>query len=431
MIDYNDIDAKGVHSAISGWSGFVYQGKVAIYHSMHLLNTDELAERYLLQLDSLEDFAILDTNGAIKSLHQVKAKSSEQYSTYREDFNKLIVQNGSFHAESAFFHLAVKNEKNTAYIEIKHSPIQIYHYHDGKPFCGLKDIDQYIEYLISRWLVNQNKAQYNNPQYVELIRNCLEEIILSQVIRIHAANHSGAASINECAFNLTIPLRHFVETLGTDLTNWATSDEYYCHLIRNDINLYYQEFLLELEKDGPLEEISEKHLSKYLIHISKLDTEHLVKFIKTILPHRIAKFETIADYKNVGIREEEFKDALFRALSEITKEAEMGPNHLCWTTPISEKVVPTLINVSGSSIIQTKRICSQIHKNVLQTDLDVAFENQKMITSELDVPSIFEHQNHTMQNLPESYEYDEDKRITNWRTVSLISIETAKGLLND
>ena len=36
-----------------------------------------------------------------------------------------------------------------------------------------------------------------------------------------------------------------------------------------------------------------------------------------------------------------------------------------------------------------------------------------------------------MQNLPEAYEHDEDQRITNWRTVSLITIETAKGLLND
>jgi len=430
MIDLNAIDANTIHSAISTWSGFVYQGKVAIYHSIRLLIEEKKAIDYFLQLDSLEDFAITDKDRII-SLHQVKAKSSDYYSTYKEDFIKLIARKVSFPAEQIFFHLAVENEKGSAYIEIIHSPLLIYRYHNGLPFCELTDIDKHINCLISRWLLLKGKPEQNNIQTIELIRNCLEEKILKQVIEIHAANHTGAVTINEGAFYLTIPLREIIEILDRDMANWATSEAYYCHLLRSDLNLYFQEFLLELESDGPLEEITKKHLSKYLVHMSNLDTEHLVKFIKTILPHRIVKFETIADYKNVGIREDEFKDALFRALSEITKEAEMGPNNINWTTPLSEKLVPTLINASGSSTIQTKRICSQIHKNVVQTDLEVAFENQRMITSELDVSSIFEQQNHFMQNLPEAYEHDEDQRITNWRTVSLISIETAKGLLND
>ncbi|HFQ6221182.1 TPA: dsDNA nuclease domain-containing protein, partial [Pseudomonas aeruginosa] len=58
-------------SAISSWSGFVYQGKVALYHCLKLITEGE--REFELQLDSTDDFAIYK-DGKLFSAHQVKAK---------------------------------------------------------------------------------------------------------------------------------------------------------------------------------------------------------------------------------------------------------------------------------------------------------------------------------------------------------------------
>lgn len=62
---------KYPHSAISTWSGFVYQGKVALYHCLKLINADDSG--FELQLDSTDDFAIYKGDKLI-SAYQVKAK---------------------------------------------------------------------------------------------------------------------------------------------------------------------------------------------------------------------------------------------------------------------------------------------------------------------------------------------------------------------
>jgi len=49
------IDPETVHSAITTWSGFVYQGKLALYHILTLLAADRGSDNCFLQLDSLED----------------------------------------------------------------------------------------------------------------------------------------------------------------------------------------------------------------------------------------------------------------------------------------------------------------------------------------------------------------------------------------
>jgi hypothetical protein len=49
------------HTAITTWSGFIYQGKVAIYHVLQLIVNMKDGDELVLQLDSLDDFSILDS----------------------------------------------------------------------------------------------------------------------------------------------------------------------------------------------------------------------------------------------------------------------------------------------------------------------------------------------------------------------------------
>ena len=70
------------HSAISSYSGFTYQGKVALLHCLKLISDNGREIRnYQLQIDSLDDFAILN-GSTVVSLHQVKAKRAYLFSSY-------------------------------------------------------------------------------------------------------------------------------------------------------------------------------------------------------------------------------------------------------------------------------------------------------------------------------------------------------------
>ena len=75
------------HTAIPSWSGFIYQGKVALLHVLKLLCEIENGH-FSIQLDSLEAFAILKNGSEIYSLHQVKAHAPSLLSGYNDCHGK-------------------------------------------------------------------------------------------------------------------------------------------------------------------------------------------------------------------------------------------------------------------------------------------------------------------------------------------------------
>lgn len=64
---------KILNSAVTSWSGFVYQGLWAMCVALDKLLVDsDAASKWYLNLEGYEDFAILDENKHILSLHQCK-----------------------------------------------------------------------------------------------------------------------------------------------------------------------------------------------------------------------------------------------------------------------------------------------------------------------------------------------------------------------
>ncbi|MCF6258096.1 MAG: hypothetical protein L3J98_14305 [Gammaproteobacteria bacterium] len=85
------------HDASATWSGFNYQGKVAIYHTLSLIYAkhDEDVNfdlsGYELILENHEDFDIKGPNG-FKSFHQVKAINQTAFSTYENALFSMLLQ---------------------------------------------------------------------------------------------------------------------------------------------------------------------------------------------------------------------------------------------------------------------------------------------------------------------------------------------------
>lgn len=85
------------HDASATWSGFNYQGKVALYHTLTLIN-EKLNENenfdfsdHELILENHEDFDIKGPNG-YESFHQVKAINQTAFSTYEDALFAMLLQ---------------------------------------------------------------------------------------------------------------------------------------------------------------------------------------------------------------------------------------------------------------------------------------------------------------------------------------------------
>lgn len=92
--------------ASPSWSGFNYQGKVALYHTLKIINehpvdTDHSGRN--LMLENIEDFEILNA-GVYQSLHQVKAYNSASYSNYSNALLEITLALYKKHDSKGFIH---------------------------------------------------------------------------------------------------------------------------------------------------------------------------------------------------------------------------------------------------------------------------------------------------------------------------------------
>jgi hypothetical protein len=83
------------HDASATWSGFNYQGKVALFHTLKLIieklgNGDSLTD-YQLILENNEDFDIQGPGGYI-SFHQVKAINETAYNKFQDALIAMLLQ---------------------------------------------------------------------------------------------------------------------------------------------------------------------------------------------------------------------------------------------------------------------------------------------------------------------------------------------------
>lgn len=423
------------HTAIPTWSGFIYQGRVALYHILKQLNakTENEINELVLQIDSIEDFTILKsiaTGGHFPiSMHQVKGVKSSLYSTYKEDFEQLErkwIAIGLRTVE-AFFHMATQNEKTKAEIEVLHPKMKIYQYENNAESCSLTDIDIKINEQIVLVLQKYNIVGHNNPNTVQLLSEILEKIISDKVIFIHSLNHRGIA-IRDAAFNNTITLPIFLNALRNDITLLVQDEVYFEGKIRNNLNRYYQEFCLDCEEDQLSPELKTK-MDKYSILFNSYDATAFKEFLQNIRPHKSVAYENLQQYSDLSLNEDEMKDSFYQILLAI-KDSN-GSDGMGWVCSESKQYFPTSIDYSNSESSK-KKVSERIIKTALNKMVDVSFNSDYLITSECNVDNIEAYANNVSHvNHVDTGEAESETKITQWKKVSLIDLETAKNKLND
>lgn len=105
-----EIDKSDTHSAVSSWSGYDFQGKIAVYTVLCLINemgiSKEDIQSFTLEIEHLEDFSI-KFNGSYYSIHQVKSyqsKGKDKLNSYKGAILDLLGKCASYE-EIKFAHL--------------------------------------------------------------------------------------------------------------------------------------------------------------------------------------------------------------------------------------------------------------------------------------------------------------------------------------
>ncbi|MBR9774379.1 MAG: hypothetical protein GYB55_04970 [Cytophagales bacterium] len=425
------------HTAIPTWSGFIYQGRVALYHILKQLNskTENEINELVLQIDSIEDFSILKliaTGGYTPiSMHQVKAVKSSLYSTYKEDFEKLEGKWTAIGLQTveAFFHLATQNEKTKAQIEALHPNLKIYIYENSVEACSLTEIDVKIKEQIVLVLQKYNIAGHTNLTTVQLLSEILEKIVSDKVIYIHSLNHAGEA-IRQAAFDNPIPLRSFLDAIKTDVTSLIQDENYFETVIKGNLNRYYDEFCINCDEDQLTGDVKVK-MDKYLVSFNSHRSHDFRTFLQSIRPHKEINYRNLQEYTDLSMTEDEIKDAFFTillAIKESNKDVGIG-----WLSPELKHYYPTSLTYSNTDRGR-KNASERILKTAFNMMVDVPFNSDYLITSECNVDDLEACANNVSHlNTGDLAVDDGEKRnkITQWKKVSLIDLETAKNKLND
>lgn len=108
------------HDAVPTWSGFVYQGRIAVYlavkkiYELSVSGKEEEIQNYYVEMEKCEDISFLYRDGdeeKYESIHQVKNQADRNISKYRGPLTQLMLEKGYYVKNSlgnpeAFLHVS-------------------------------------------------------------------------------------------------------------------------------------------------------------------------------------------------------------------------------------------------------------------------------------------------------------------------------------
>jgi hypothetical protein len=206
----NDTDNNYPATAVSTWSGYVYQGKIALYHCLKLINQGDVD--FELQLDSSDDFAIYK-NGILLSAHQVKAKIG----TYRREYSEALEKASAIEFDrvtgvSRYFHVSVQLNNTKDHTGGNGELVQFYVYGNNK-YCGLGEIEG-----LTKDVIRQIFTSRSLPLSEELLHYnycILSENISTKAVAIHRLVQDDRIKANKAAYKSRITAESLLNDILT------------------------------------------------------------------------------------------------------------------------------------------------------------------------------------------------------------------------
>lgn len=229
-------DEKYPASAISSWSGFVYQGKIALYHSLKLIHDGDLD--FELQLDSSDDFAIYK-NGKIHTAHQVKAKISKYRSGYTTALEQsTLIEHDKIKGTTRYFHVSVRLDNTDDYRGTSGETVKFYRYGDNH-HCGLGEIEGLTKELIKK--ICEKRSITVSDNLINFNYCLLSEKISTKAIHNHKLNQVDGVSEDRAAYEGRIKAHNILEDLLTE--NPYQNRDYYAVELKARLQTHLEERL--------------------------------------------------------------------------------------------------------------------------------------------------------------------------------------------
>lgn len=334
------------NSAIGSWSGYIYQGLCGILVVLRMLKDNaEKYKSYSLQLDSYEDFSILDSDGKIVSLHQ--CKSDKNRKDYNDEFKKMklkidsLISDGMIHDPAThkyYFHCNREVEIADCY------NIIAYQFETGKNYCE----PGRIQALLDAEVEEMKKAGSDT----HALRAALETIVNGDVLDTQQEffRASKKDKLYVIARKKKIPFVSFLEVLERSIMSYNPGD----FLLQMK-----EAYIIGMEKLA-LEDGDEKIIETIRLftkRLLELSNEDMTKFIQRVNP----KDKVEDSYQCFhDITSTERLNNLFYLITEIPLNAES----LDWITAKSLQTPSTL-----GSDMPVRKASTQIYKNQANLDL--------------------------------------------------------------
>ncbi|MFJ5485639.1 ABC-three component system protein [Pectobacterium colocasium] len=425
------------HTAISTWSGFVYQGKLALYHCLNMMSASYEANRDLrLQLESQDDFAIFRGQQCL-SMHQVKAYKDTRFSAYREGVSTQRDNARQRGTALAYFHVAREITDIPATFEADYAPVSFYTYpvlpdvNVTQSFCPLNEVDRLIRDKLANLLSSLSEVAMLPAwkiHLVEKIQNALESIVNSKVIMIHSRIHESLRH------QAVIAASEFIEF--SDLYGVIEADDYllenegfFLSRLQIDIGTYYQEFC-ELQND--LSQTACQKLDDYLAAITALDVDGMKTFLRATMPHKKGRFKTLSEFKDQSLDRDAMRLGMFTIFWKLIQTARNEGSDVAFSW-LNDGLFyyPTGIHHAAE---HQESICHDIMQQAISEDVECLFECGALITSVIDRPSISDVLvgiDSTEGVDTAEHELLRENRIGNYKKVAMVSLNNVPESLKD
>lgn len=320
-------DEKYPASAISSWSGFVYQGKIALYHSLKLIHDGDLD--FELQLDSSDDFAIYK-NGKLHTAHQVKAKISKYRSGYTTALEQsTLIEHDKIRGTMRYFHVSVSLENIEDHKGASGETVKFYRYGDNY-HCGLGEIEGLTKELIRK--LCEKKSITFSENLINFNYCLLSEKISTKAIHNHKLNQVGGISKNRAAYEGCIKAQNILEDLLAE--NPYQNRDYYA-----------------VELKGRLQTHLEERLDQALPTMSDAAYERARRLCEHIRETHINELKTLCQMMKPSERFQDVQTNDIRRYTKLIQAISVEPifNHLPHYLDSENRFyVPTALDVDES-----------------------------------------------------------------------------------
>lgn len=403
-----DEDEKYPASAVSTWSGYVYQGKIALYHSLKLIYAGDVD--FELQLDSSDDFAIYK-NGLVSSAHQVKAKIGKYRSTYSEALEKAAaIEFDRKKGISRYIHVSVQLDKTDEHTGTNGETVKFYSY-GNKFHCGLGEIEGLTKAIIAQ--ICKRKSITLSDNLLNYNYCLLSEKISSKAVEIHRIVQEDRVKANQAAYDNRISAKSILDDITTK--NPYNNTEYYAVDLKARLQTHLED---RLDQSLPsMSDSTYQRARRLCEHIRATDASELKTLCQLMKPS-----ERFKDLQKLDIRR---YSNLIQAMT-VEPIFHQLPHYLD-----SEKrfYIPTALDVDNNDEC-TSDILAEMESN--GDLLKLLFEYNHLIASKSTDSFTFNTKFTSADELDQQEVQDRiDSNITKSLCISIVTKDDAEARLND